>query len=121
MSTLPARPTTGRLTRRIFAATVLGLSADRSVYHLKQKLFEAAVVPTAETPLDLVMVEDYGHLTELLAEEGYSLWRNHAEVDQVVRVRYVQVPRRWFWPGLVILLVLMLISAHIIWVNGWVW
>ena len=72
----PAR----RTRRRTFAAQVFGLSMDTDIATLKQYLHAADLTPSPETKLDLVMVDDYDHFAELVAEHGVPLARSDAEL-----------------------------------------
>lgn len=63
------------VTRRTFAAHVLGTAPCRSVSALKAYLHAAGKTPTRDDRLDLVILEDVEHLEDLLAQHGVPLAR----------------------------------------------
>jgi len=103
------RPTWSPKVRcRTFTAQILGLSPDRSVGALKQYLYQAEALPSPEIKLDLIMVEDCAHLSEMVAQEGFPLMRG----EWPRTVRYVQVQRHWFYAFLSMLPLLVLFGGE---------
>jgi hypothetical protein len=66
---------------------VLGLSPDSHIDGLKEYLHAATLTKSPTEKLDLVILEDYDHFAELLAQEGVPLAREmtptHAARDRL--------------------------------------
>jgi hypothetical protein len=107
--TMPHTKRARRVSRQTFSARVFGLSPDTHTDSLKSYLHAAQLTPAPDQKLDLVMVDDYDHLTELVAHHGIPLAR---EDVPVVRVQYVKVSKRWFWAFLSMLPLLVLIAGE---------
>lgn len=69
------------ITRRTFAAHALGVAEGKTSQSLKSYLHAAKLTASPDEKLDLVMVDDYEHFTDLLAEHGVPLARNDAEAE----------------------------------------
>ena len=91
--TMPTRA--GRLRRRTFAAQLFGLSPDNHIDQLKDYLHAARLTGSRTEKLDLVVLEDYDHYTEIIAEHGIPLARSDGDVVVVQKVRYVKVRSSW--------------------------
>lgn len=87
------RATQQRVTRKTFASAALGVSDGRSITALKRYLHDATITSSPEEKLDLVMIEDYAHLADLLAEHGVPLAREHEMVPTELP-RLVTLPKR---------------------------
>ena len=68
-----------RIPRRTFMAATLGTHPGMHGNALKQYLHEAELIPSPTQKLELVMVEDYAHFTELIAYQGLLLARGEGE------------------------------------------
>lgn len=82
-----ARQAPGIRRRRTFAAHLFGLSPDTAVPALKEYLHAARLTSSPTEQLDLVMVEDYDHFTELIAQHGVPLARD--DIDTYPRSKTV--------------------------------
>lgn len=103
-----------RTSRRTFAEHAFGVGPDCSLDLLKDELYEAGMTAASRDKIDLVMIEDYNHLTDLVAEEGVPLARDPDAVPTVT-VRYIHVQRRWFYAFMATLPPLLLLAGGQLW------
>lgn len=94
---------------KIIATKVLGRSSDETVDTLKGSLHDMGITKCPQEKLELVVLEDYEHLVELVSESGLP-WQ--AQVVEGPPVRYIKVRQLWLWPFFVAMLLVVVLGGE---------